>query len=85
MFPQSIDDYFSSIKNKVCNTHAESKYGQKYTCALNISNEPCTFFCVWADWTLLGTTETTQQKLKYDTFEGNFGQILLTLRLCILF
>ena len=27
-------------------------------------------FCVLADCTLLGTSETTQQKLKYDTFEG---------------
>ena len=30
------------------------------------------FFFVWADWAVLGSTETTQQKVKYATFEGGF-------------
>ena len=33
--------------------------------------EPCTFF-VWADWAVLGSTETAQQKVKYATFNGCF-------------
>ena len=29
-------------------------------------------FSVWADWAVLGRTETSQQKLKCATFEGVF-------------